>query len=192
MAMADKIIYGYSLDTNEYTGSFPAQKHPFREGVWLVPENSTETPPPNHGKNEMPIWNGKGWDIVQDYRGEQWYQDGIIPVVIKEFGDPTKKGLTKEQVIPKRDPLEMALAATQFYHILLVLGYTQSQVISAFSDKESFLYIENEFERDEATIHYQNGLAFKIDDLILRKIVEHDKIPDKQINELWKWERNAL
>ena len=63
-----KIVY-QTDHLGVYVGSVEADPSPREEGVYLVPQGCVEVPPPAAPDNHVARWNGKGWDLVESYRG---------------------------------------------------------------------------------------------------------------------------
>lgn len=80
-------IYIYDRETKEFLWEAVPQKHPKKEGEYLFPPNSTIIAPPEISSNKIVLFNGKFWDIEDDYRGELQ-----INIVTKEISEISKWG----------------------------------------------------------------------------------------------------
>ena len=63
-------VYNYDGNNGEYFGESEADESPLEEGKFLIPANATTIAPPEFGKNTIPMFDGKSWGIVADYRSE--------------------------------------------------------------------------------------------------------------------------
>jgi len=89
------IIYHYD-DLGIYAGSSEARPNPLEEGKFLLPRNSTELQPLAAGENEIPVWDGEGWTIYPDFRGQAGYKiDSGEKVIITAVG-PWPEDLARE------------------------------------------------------------------------------------------------
>lgn len=94
--------YNYNMITKEYTGSetiYLDKVASMREGkeIYLLPAFSTLVEPPkNINHHEVFVWNGKEWEVKEDYRGETLYNISTRePLLCKEIG-PIPKGFALE------------------------------------------------------------------------------------------------
>lgn len=62
-------IYNYHPEYNNYLGSSMADESPLEPGVWLIPAYATDIEPPTCELNQIQIFNGTSWDIIEDQRG---------------------------------------------------------------------------------------------------------------------------
>ena len=69
------IAYNFDPVTHEYTGRETAPENPKRPGEFLMPANSTQTPPPEIREGHARIWTGSAWTYTEDHRGETIWQD---------------------------------------------------------------------------------------------------------------------
>ena len=63
-------IYIYDKNTKIFLAETVAQKNPKRQGEFLFPKNSTTLAPPQLNKNQVAIFNGKLWEVSDDFRRE--------------------------------------------------------------------------------------------------------------------------
>lgn len=77
-----KTIYLYSPNTKEYLGTDICFISPL-EGIYRLPENSTEIKPPEFGEYEKPIWENNQWVIVKDYRAKELYDENGNKITLK-------------------------------------------------------------------------------------------------------------
>lgn len=99
---------------NKHTGSAEtAYESPREPGVYLLPKDTVEVPPPKASENELPVWKDGGWQLVPDYRGKQYWfytEDGIpISDWVKEIG-PLPEGASLEELPEKPKTYEEQLA----------------------------------------------------------------------------------
>ena len=94
------IIYHYD-DSGLYSGSGEARPNPLEPDAYLMPRNSTKLEPPPAGEKEIPVWDGKGWTIYPDFRGQTGYKiDSGEKIIITAVG-PWPEDLATE---PKPGP----------------------------------------------------------------------------------------
>lgn len=67
------IVHNYDAETGEYYGSAAADPSPCEEGVYLIPAYTTDIAPPPISDREAAVWSGSAWNIVADYRGQEYY-----------------------------------------------------------------------------------------------------------------------
>ena len=100
------IAYNFDPITHEYTGRETAPENPKRPGEYLMPANSTQTPPPEIREGHARIWNGSAWTYTEDHRGETIWQDRESSRTVNTLG-PIPEGwsitrpeepLTKEKL----------------------------------------------------------------------------------------------
>lgn len=54
----------YTFDgQGHFVDLYIAQESPLEPGVFLVPTNATEIPPPKTSENERAVWSGQGWTV---------------------------------------------------------------------------------------------------------------------------------
>lgn len=61
--MDSKTVYLFNHETLEYSGPYEAQESPLEEGVYIVPENSTEKEPPACQDDQRQVFLGGVWCI---------------------------------------------------------------------------------------------------------------------------------
>lgn len=85
-------IYNYHPSTREYLGASEAKIDPREtakagENVYLIPANATTDQPPESGTNQRARRNGDDWELVDDYRGQSyWNKDTGVEITITELG----------------------------------------------------------------------------------------------------------
>lgn len=86
------MIYHYSPDTGEYTGSSEAQESPLEPGVPLIPQFATTDAPPAVSSHEAAVWDGSAWQVMPDYRAVVICQldaeDYFVSVKPMQVGEP--------------------------------------------------------------------------------------------------------
>lgn len=55
--------------------------------VYLVPANSTPTPPPEPTGNTAAVWNSESWQLVADYRGQSIWNAAGAEQTVQELGE---------------------------------------------------------------------------------------------------------
>ncbi len=84
-------MYHYDPDTKEYIGSSEMEYDPI-DNKPMIPANATTIEPPEKGIHEGVVFNGVGWDIVPDHRGETYYKTWDDQgTEIKELGEEIPK-----------------------------------------------------------------------------------------------------
>ena len=99
-------VYIYN-ENNEYVGESVTMLDPEEtkiqgKDVWLMPPNSTTTPPEIR-EGFVPVWNGNAWDNVEDHRGSRGWVNRTL-VEIKELG-PLPNGFSAEEPVPAPEEL---------------------------------------------------------------------------------------
>ena len=99
-------VYIYN-ENNEYVGESVTMLDPEEtkiqgRDVWMMPPNSTMTPPEIR-EGFVPVWNGASWDYAEDHRGEKGWVNRA-PVKIKELG-PLPDGFSVEEPVPAPEEL---------------------------------------------------------------------------------------
>lgn len=62
-------IYNYHPEYKTYVGSSLADESPLEPGVFLIPAHATDIEPPTCESNQIQIFNGTSWNIIEDKRG---------------------------------------------------------------------------------------------------------------------------
>ena len=62
-------IYNYHSEYKYFINTSIADESPLEPGVFLIPAHSTTIEPPTCESNQIQIFNGTSWDIVEDKRG---------------------------------------------------------------------------------------------------------------------------
>lgn len=57
-------VYAYDPITKEYRGTTKALEDPKHHGRYLIPAFATEIEPPEPGENQMIVWEGEAWQLV--------------------------------------------------------------------------------------------------------------------------------
>jgi hypothetical protein len=103
-----KTVYLYHPDTKEYISPYDAQLSPLHvgEAVYLVPEYSTEIPPPAHVNKTARVFIGAAWKKVPDFRGTEYWigadkftmsELGALPVGFSDSPPPPSSEVVAEQ-----------------------------------------------------------------------------------------------
>lgn len=73
-----KTVYLYDAETREFTGTYEAQESPLEPGVFITPEASTDTPPPDFLVGQATCFIDGEWRHVPDVRGIWYSLDGEV------------------------------------------------------------------------------------------------------------------
>lgn len=89
------LIYNYHSIYQHFTGESPADESPLEPGVWLIPAYATNIKPPKCEKNQIQVFNGNSWQIIEDQRGIYY---SVETQEILENSNPLEapEGFTKE------------------------------------------------------------------------------------------------
>jgi hypothetical protein len=87
-------IYNYHPDYKYFYCESIADESPLEPGVFLIPAHATDIEPPTCESNQIQIFNGTSWDIIEDKRG-------------------TYYSIQTRQVIENTNPLEAPENATK-------------------------------------------------------------------------------
>ena len=159
-------IYNYDFKTGEFLSEGEADPSPLEPGVFLIPAYATDIAPPIIQQNEVAIFNGSSWSVLQDNRGKTYYnvQTGD-PFVIATIGQESSKELTPKppkeyskwdgsewvvDVDAVREIFLKKLEADLHNYIFSVHDYpiaTQTTLISIFGDPESTESQKNECKK---------------------------------------------
>ncbi|WP_051183011.1 hypothetical protein [Desulfocurvibacter africanus] len=89
-------VYGFDQITREYLGPARAYADPKQPDRYALPANCREDAPPAAPERYAARATSTGWEVVEDHRGETWYQpDTREAVKISELG-PVPEGLVAE------------------------------------------------------------------------------------------------
>ncbi len=84
--------YSYAPGTGEYIGVLAMRESPEEPGVFLLPANATETPPPSAQAGYARCFIGGTWEQVEDHRGQHKWTAAGQEVVLTGLG-PVPAGL---------------------------------------------------------------------------------------------------
>lgn len=88
-------FHSYHPETGEYLGSEPATQSPLDEpNTWLVPAHATLLPPPAPMQGKAQVFTAGAWSLIDDHRGETWWDGEGLAIEIEFLGDPTTSGLS--------------------------------------------------------------------------------------------------
>jgi len=109
-------IYNYSPTTKEFLSITDASLDPLEtaasgKNVYLIPAHATDVAPPETGVNEIAIFNGKGWDILPDFRGVIYWLTDRTKLIIESIGEEVPGGAFLE--VPPLTPEETAAAQAE-------------------------------------------------------------------------------
>lgn len=106
-----KKIYDYHSDTGEYLGTRNAQKHPIRDGEFILPAAATFDEPPSASENACPTFVDGKWIVVPDWRGHTYWLADRSEHKIAELGvEPPEDALNERPPTPL-DALKQAACA---------------------------------------------------------------------------------
>ncbi|UYO47797.1 hypothetical protein KQX64_17715 [Rhodopseudomonas palustris] len=149
-------IWNYDPATGELVSSGLADESPMEPGAFLIPAFATTIAPPSFVDGFCPVFRDGGWTLVEDHRGETWWDPNGVEVVISELGK-VPEGLSNvappppEPPPPPPDivtPRQLRLALTQLGLRQAVEDYVGTQDISV---KDSWQYA-TQFERTHPLI----------------------------------------
>jgi hypothetical protein len=84
------IAYKYNAELKTYCGEHDCQVSPLEKNVFLHPDNATELKPPDVGENEIAVFAGGAWSIIDDCRGQRSYDSQGKETYIKELRELPK------------------------------------------------------------------------------------------------------
>lgn len=84
-------VYHYSNVNGEYTGTSSARRDPLEseiqgKDVFLCPADATFVPVPDAIVGFARVWNGEGWEYIEDHRGVTVWRTYTENMVIRELG----------------------------------------------------------------------------------------------------------
>lgn len=77
------MIYNYKEDTGEFTGVSKEVSNP--------PTNSTKIPVPQTGTNEVAVFNGSSWEVLDDFRGTVYWVEAGAKRTVTSLGETLPK-----------------------------------------------------------------------------------------------------
>jgi hypothetical protein len=111
-------IYHYNPVTKEYIGQSVADLDPIDKQP-LIPAFATDIAPPTQGANQVAQWDGAAWVLVDDYRGQVFYDATGVEHKIDSLGvapDPawttTKPFILDEAKNIKKQQIRTAFTAS--------------------------------------------------------------------------------
>ena len=89
-------IYNYHPEYKHLTAVSIADESPLEPGVYLIPAYATDIEPPTCESNQIQVFDGTSWDIIEDQRGI--YYSTQTQEIIENY-DPleTPENATKEE-----------------------------------------------------------------------------------------------
>lgn len=87
-------VYQYHPKTKEYLMSLTAAENPLEEGKYLIPAHSVPVGPPKTEPGTVAVYND-GWSVVEDHRGEVYYDVDGQEFKITELGPVPDELLTQ-------------------------------------------------------------------------------------------------
>jgi len=98
-------IYNYHSDYKYFYSESEADESPLEPGAFLIPAYATDIEPPTCELNQIQIFNGTSWDIIEDNRGIYY-------------------SIETQEVIENTNPLEAPENATKEVPPEVPEGYT--------------------------------------------------------------------
>ena len=98
-------IYNYHPDYKYFYSESEADESPLEPGVFLIPAHATDIELPTCESNQIQIFNGTSWDIIEDNRGIYYSTE-------------------TQQIIENTNPLEAPENATKEVPPEVPEGYT--------------------------------------------------------------------
>ena len=74
-------IYNYHPEYNYLISESTADKSPLEPGAFIIPAHATTIQPPRCDSNQIQIFNGSSWDIVDTKRGIYYCTETFNPIV---------------------------------------------------------------------------------------------------------------
>jgi hypothetical protein len=96
-------IYWTHPDTREFTSVGHANESPLEPGVFAIPADATTVEPPEPEQGHARVFKDGAWAQVPDHRGETWWTEEGVEVVIYELGEPPE-GWSNEPPPPSPPP----------------------------------------------------------------------------------------
>jgi hypothetical protein len=90
------INYHYHPELKYFTGEGSAFESPRDPGLFLIPAYATNIEPPTCESNQVQVFNGESWDIVEDKRGI-YYSTQTQEIVVNNNPLEVPNNLTKER-----------------------------------------------------------------------------------------------
>lgn len=101
--MENLTIYNYHPVTGEFLSEGQADKDQLVPDNWLIPAHATDIKPPEQQENKAAVFAFDEWQLIDDYRGQEyWLEDGSKHT-IKELGETLPADALKEE--PPAPPL---------------------------------------------------------------------------------------
>ena len=88
-------IYNYHPDCKYFYCESEADESPLEPGVFLIPAHATNIEPPTCESNQIQIFNGTSWNIIEDRRGT-YYSTQTQQVIENKNPLETPENSTKE------------------------------------------------------------------------------------------------
>ena len=88
-------IYHYHPDYKYFYCESEADPSPLEPGVFLIPAHATDIKPPTCELNQIQIFNGTSWNIIEDRRGT-YYSTQTQQVIENDNPLETPENSTKE------------------------------------------------------------------------------------------------
>lgn len=139
-------IYNYDGITGAFVSEGAADPSPLEPGEWLIPAYATTAAPPDPIEGMERVFDGAGWVLRPDHRGEIWYTAAGEAVRITGLGAPPADLLPERPDLP--EPVPAAVTRTQA--LLALLDHTppilETEILAAIGA------IEDTLQRERARI----------------------------------------
>jgi len=80
-------IYNYHPVTGEYKSTSEADVSPLSPNEFLIPKFSTSISPPESIEGKTAVFDGNGWHLVDDFRGEKYWNEDGVECIVSEIGE---------------------------------------------------------------------------------------------------------
>lgn len=172
-------IYNYHPQSFEYLSDGLADISPMEEGKWLFPAFSTLKKPPQlkPNQNALFLFEQQQWQVVDDFRGEIWYQKDGEKVIITSFGDPTILGYMPQPPEKIDEYIYAVLTARQMRLLLRKLDKLTlvQELINRLPSPK----------KEDAQIEWDYGAYFDYQHFLIQDILNSFNIDKDNFNQLW-------
>ena len=148
-------IYNYNSMSGEYISQTDAVESPEEEGKFLIPAGATTVSPPTITANKAAVWNGEGWDLVADYRGQAFYSTEDGQPIALNLGDEPDEATA----IPKTDSNAVWTGTKWQIPIAVLIERKRTEITNERNEKitsTTVLFKGHDFDADRVT---QNNLS---------------------------------
>lgn len=179
-------IFHYHALTHEYLGSSLAEPDPLDANRWVLPDSATLIAPGEPSEGFISVFEGDDWDHKQDCRGQTWWTEAGVPVVIEFLGDPAASGLLS--VAPEEppfDPASFPLSRLTFWLAAAEIGVTKAG-IRAHIDA-----MPEGVAKFQALAYLEEAQVYRRQDPLLIQMAAAEGITETELDALWAWAAQA-